>query len=322
MIYNEDCILGARKHLEDESVDLGIYDPPFGINEGSFDKHYKRKKDFVFDGYVEAPNDYYKFSVDWITEAKRILKPNGSMYIISGWTHLRHILNAVHELDLETLNHIIWKFNFGVATKKKYVTSHYHILYLAKPGAKPKFNTYCRFGLQEKDQNNRSLNYTDLQDVFVINKEYNPSERKNKNKLPDALIEKLILYSSDVGDIVCDFFLGNFTTAIVSKKLGRTPIGFELNSESFEYWNNKLSQIEYGCDLKNLKIVKNDVPTNQGKPISEEEIASLITDFQEQMKILKTKKAVMEYLCKKYQRGRFGIKNILDKHLDTVDDNH
>ena len=42
MIYNEDCIIGARNHIKDESVDLGIYDPPFGINEASFDKHYKR----------------------------------------------------------------------------------------------------------------------------------------------------------------------------------------------------------------------------------------------------------------------------------------
>jgi len=329
MIYNEDCVIGAKKYLKDESVDLGVYDPPFGINEASFDKHYKRKKDFVLGGYVEAPDDYYKFSLDWIAEAKRVLKPDGSMYIVSGWTNLRHILNAAHELELEVLNHIVWKFNFGVATKKKYVSSHYHILYMAKPKAKPKFNTYCRFSSQEKDQANGSLNYQDLQDVFnidednlfedledvfVVNKEYSPKEKKNKNKLPDALIEKLVLYSSNAGDVVCDFFLGNFTTAMVSKRLGRIPVGFELNPESFEHWKDKLNQIEDGCDLKTLKVVKNEVPKNQGKKISEDEINLLVADFKEQIKMLKTKKEVMKYLCEKYQRGKFGIKNILDKH--------
>lgn len=318
MIYNEDCIVGAKKYIKDESVDLGIFDPPFGINEASFDKHYKRNKDCVLGGYVEAPEDYYKFSLDWMGEAKRTLKPNGSIYIISGWTHLRHILNAVNELELEMINHIIWKFNFGVATRKKFVSSHYHILYLAKQKSQPTFNTYCRFGSQEKSEGGGSLNYQDLEDVFSINKEYNPNETKNKNKLPDALIEKLILYSSNENDVVCDFFLGNFTTAIVAKRLNRKPIGFELNKESFDYWNDKLNNVKSGSDLATLKIVKNDAPKNQGKKITEEEIKTIVADFHEQMKLLKTKKEVMAYLCEKYQRGRFGLKNILDKALNKV----
>jgi site-specific DNA-methyltransferase (adenine-specific) len=315
MIYNEDCVSGAIKHLKSESVDLGIHDPPFGIHEASFDKHYKRKKEFLIDGYVEAPDDYYKFSLNWIEQAKRVLKPNGSMYIISGWSHLRHILNAVHDLDLNTINHIIWKFNFGVATKKKFVTSHYHILYVAKRNSKPKFRTFCRFGTHEKDDRNRSLNYQDLEDVFVINKEYTPSKKKNKNKLPDALIEKLILYSSDVNDVVCDFFLGNFTTALVSKRLGRIPVGFEINPESFSYWNEKLDNIEQGCKLRNLKVVENVLPKNQGKKITDQEINEIVADYHKQIKILKTKKEVVKFLCDKYGRGRFGIENILDKSI-------
>ena len=162
------------------------------------------------------------------------------------------------------------------------------------------------------------MNYLDIEDVFIINKEYNPNEIKNKNKLPDALIEKLILYSSDIGDVVCDFFLGNFTTAIMSKKLGRKPIGFELNNESFNHWNNKLNLIKEGCELNDLKVVKNEIPKNQGKKITKEELDLIICDFEKQMKCLKTKKEVMKYLCDKYGRGKFGIKNILDKYYEKV----
>lgn len=310
-IYNEDCITGSMKYILPESIDLLIADPPFGIHESTFGKHYKRDDSKVLQGYVEAPQNYYSFSVQWITQACRCLKPNGSMYLISGWSKLRDILNAVEKTGLETINHLIWKFNFGVATKTKYVSSHYHILYLKKSGGKPKFNSYCRYGSQERDENGGSLNYRDLEDVFYIKKEYQPKEVKNKNKLPDALIEKLILYSSDEGDIVCDFFLGNFTTAIVAKKLGRIPMGFELNKESFDYWMPKLEMTE----RIELKKVENIVPINQGKIISVEERIAICDEFQ---KLEGTKKDRIAFLCDKYGRGRFAILNIVDDNKKTL----
>jgi site-specific DNA-methyltransferase (adenine-specific) len=168
-IYNANCI-DPNKRIADESVDLGIFDPPFGIGEAAFDKHYNREDGLVIGGYQEAPKDYDVFTLKWMTEAVRVLKPNGSMYIIIGHSSLRHVLNAAYELGLAEVNHIIWKYNFGVATKKKFVTSHYHILYLANPEGGRTFNTNCRFGSQERDKYGGSLLYDDLEDVFVINK--------------------------------------------------------------------------------------------------------------------------------------------------------
>jgi len=55
-------------------------------------------------------------------------------------------------------------------------------------------------------------------------------------------VNKMIQYSSNKGNIVCDFFLGNFTTAIASKKLGRLAVGFELNEKSFEIGLDKLKK--------------------------------------------------------------------------------
>lgn len=233
-IYNTDCISGARQWLSAASIDLFLADPPFGIAGDKLHKHYNRDENNVLAGYVEAPEDYYEFSLAWLTEAKRILKATGSMYIVSGWSNLHHILNAINALNLVLINHIIWKFNFGVYTSRKYVTSHYHILYVKLNKSKPVFNTNCRFTNQDRD-NNRSLLYRDMEDVWIINKEYQPGQIKNKNKLPDELIEKMILYSSNEGNHVCDFFLGNFTTAYVAKRLNRIPIGFEINPESFNH---------------------------------------------------------------------------------------
>jgi len=62
------------------------------------------------------------------------------MFVFSGWTNLKDILNALDEVGFITINHIIWKYQFGVLTKRKFVTSHYHILFVAKDEEKYKFN--------------------------------------------------------------------------------------------------------------------------------------------------------------------------------------
>lgn len=245
-IYNTDCISGSKQYLTDEEVDIVLCDPPFGIQESTFDKHYNRKEENVIDGYVEAPPDYKSFTMAWMSEAMRVLKPTGSMYVVSGWTNLKFVLEAIDEVGFHTINHLIWKFNFGVFCSRKYVSSHYHILYLKKtPKDKVTFNTHCRF-TSERDASGSPL-YRDMEDVWTINKEYQPGKVKNKNKLPDKLVEKMIAYSSNPGDIVADFFLGNFTTAFVALKMGRVPVGFEINPISYEH-NMKLIRQMYPND--------------------------------------------------------------------------
>ena len=223
-LYNDDCITGA-KQIETESIDLGIHDPPFGLGEGSFGSQYNRKKTAIIKGYVEAPEDYEKFSFEWIAEAARVLKPTGTLYIVSGWSWERDVLNAVAANHLLLLNKIIWEYPFGVYCKKQFVSSHYEILRCAKTDG-VKFNKGCRYSTTKEQ-------YADMQDVWHINKEYHRSVEKNCNKLPTELVRKMIQYSSDPGDTVADFFLGNGTTADCCYELDRDVIGFEINLNAF-----------------------------------------------------------------------------------------
>ena len=277
-------------------------------------KHYNRK-DNVIDGYVHAPENYEDWSYEWIKECKRIIKNTGTIYIISGWSKLGEILNAIKKNNLHTINHVIWRYNFGVFTQKKYVTSHYHILVLGKQKKGQTFNTYCRFGPQEKNEKKQSLLNIDLEDVWYINKEFAPDQIKNSNKLPEALLEKIILYASNQGDIVLDPFLGNFTTAKVALNLGRKAWGFELNKESFDYFMPIIAELEFGKGLETLKKVEIIKPKKQGKKITDEDKLGIFKDYEDLVTKKKNKKDVTEYLQKKYERGKFAIKNILDKQV-------
>ena len=73
-VFNMDCVEGSKKHLKDNSVDLVITDPPYGINGDQLHKHYNRKESFVVDGYVEVESEKYEeFCKGWIPLVKMAL---------------------------------------------------------------------------------------------------------------------------------------------------------------------------------------------------------------------------------------------------------
>ncbi len=225
-IHNGNCIQ-LMNDLPENSIDLIVTDPPFAIDFKSNRLNYNRKSENVLGGYNEiVKKDYPKFSKDWISQAFKVLKPNGSMYVFSGWTNLKDILNALDESGFTTINHLIWKYQFGVYCSKKWVTSHYHILYVVKNPKKWTFNKQDQYP----------------EDVLTINREYWTGKIKTPTKLPTELLKKLILYSSNEGDIVMDCFSGSGQTAVVSKMLKRNFIAFDTVKEYVTFGNNRLKK--------------------------------------------------------------------------------
>ncbi len=244
-IYNMDCVEGM-KHLPDKSIDLVITDPPFAIEFKAKRNNYNRTQSRVLEGYQEIPKDrYYEFTLQWMKEVYRVLKDSGSMYVFSGWNNLKDILIAIDELGFITVNHIIWKYQFGVVTKRKFVTSHYHCLYVCKNDEKRKFFPYSRFNKDDKKDSGRSLHYEDKEDVWYIKREYWNGDQKTPTKLPAELIKKILQYSSEEGDIVMDPFLGSGQVVVVSKMLNRQYIGFEVVKEYYEFSQKRLDENIY-----------------------------------------------------------------------------
>jgi site-specific DNA-methyltransferase (adenine-specific) len=314
-VYRQgDCVELAREFLPDGAVDLIITDPPYGIQGDELHRHYNRKEEFVIEGYTEVPAErYYDFSRAWIEQAQRVLRPGGSFFLISGWTHLRHILNALEETRLELINHLIWKYNFGVFTKYKFVTSHYHILFLAKPGGERVFNTHARYGSRQKSLSGGSMLYEDMEDVWKIDRVYKSGKVRNKNELPPALVAKMIQYASRPGDVVADFFAGSFSTLKVAKALGRNGIGFEIGEQACEYQRERVAEIGWGEGIVDLPEGEDDRPLNQNRKWSAEELEALRRAFLALKDEGKSKAAAMVVLQEEFERGRFSILNALKR---------
>jgi site-specific DNA-methyltransferase (adenine-specific) len=310
LFVNADCIEGAQAHLADGSVDLIVTDPPYGIEGDRLHRHYNRDERFVIDGYVEVDRrSYGQFSRAWIAQAERVLRPGGSLYVVSGYTNLYDVLDALRGTSLREVNHIIWKYNFGVYTSRKFVSSHYHILYYAKPGGTRTFNLQSRFALDENAPDGGSLNYRDREDVWIINREYKPGRVKNKNELPKALLQKIIAYSSNPGDLVCDFFFGGGSTAAVAIGMNRRFAGFEISQRTFRNRVPALRTIVPGSLLApqpDPHVVK-----NRGKLWSEAESARLLSRYRDLHAAGITKGAIVDMLSAEFARGAWAIRKRL-----------
>ncbi|MCX8027155.1 MAG: site-specific DNA-methyltransferase [Thermodesulfovibrionales bacterium] len=260
-IYHMDCIEGM-KNIPEDSIDIVITDPPFAIDFKAKRSNYNRTATRVIEGYNEIPKDnYHDFTIKWMTEVYRVLRDSGSMYVFSGWNNLKDILIAIDDLGFITVNHIIWKYQFGVVTKRRFITSHYHCLYVCKDDAKRRFFPYARFQKDATDGNGGSLHYKDKEDVWVIKREYWTGQQKTPTKLPAELIKKILLYSTQEGDVVLDPFLGSGQVAVISKLMNRRYIGFEIVKEYYEFAKKRLEENLYTIKDNQQRITSN-IPLN------------------------------------------------------------
>ena len=204
-IYQGDCIKIMKK-LPDESVDLIVTDPPYNIGVD-----YGKNKD--------KNKDYFKWCFKWLKECERVLKNNGSIYIINYPENNSRIMNELSKTNMIFRNWIVWHYPSNIGhSKTNFTRASRSILFYTK-GNKFKFN------LDEGEV---------VEDVLEFNLVKNVSKEKVPNfpnQIPEKLVEILMEISSNEKDVVLDCFLGSGTTGVVALKLNRQFIGIELNPE-------------------------------------------------------------------------------------------
>lgn len=206
-----------------EKANLVFADPPFGIGFGGNLQTYHRTPDAL--SYVEvSAEEYPDFIWELLNWSYNLLNSSGSMWLLSGWNNLGTVLNTVENTGFYLLNHCIWRYQFGVFTKKRFTTSHYHLLLLVKDLTNYTFNKPEHYA----------------EDVWTIKRPYHHRTKTAGNELPDKLVMKCICTSSNKGDLVVDPVLGSGTTMNVCLRIDRRCVGIEVNPELEERIKTKL----------------------------------------------------------------------------------
>ncbi len=209
-----------------EKFNLIIADPPFGLEFDKSSHEYGADNYILYDDKFSG-DEYEEFSFKWISACYGALAKNGALYVISGWTRIGEILNAIKRTKFHLINHVIWYFEWGVFARKRYVTSHYHILFLAKDK-----NDFC-FVPQFSNPYTKRKGEKYEKDVWYW-PEYNRGNDPDRIKghpcqIALPVLEKIVSISSKPGDWVGDVFCGSGGTMLACRRLGRNVIGFEKN---------------------------------------------------------------------------------------------
>ncbi len=252
-ITQGDC-LSLLRNIPDNSVDVTFADPPFNLK-----KKYNSTKDSL------ALQEYLDWCEQWIGEMVRVTRPTGSIFLhnIPKWlTYYTAVLNKIAYFK----HWISWDAPTS-PMGKSLQPSHYGILFYAKGAKQNKFyeirypHKRCRkCGYLYKDYGGKKWMLHPfgplLSDVWtdIHRVKHNKYRDDHPCQLPIHLLERVILMSTDEGDIVLDPFSGTGTTALAAKRLGRNFIGLELDKEYVQISMNKLRQEEPNSKIGNIWV--------------------------------------------------------------------
>lgn len=237
-----DCI-NLMSQIEDNSVDVTFADPPFNL--GKKYNGYRDNKEF---------DDYLKWCEVWLTQMVRITKPTGSIFVhnIPKWlTYYAAILNKI-----AYFKHWISWDSPTAPMGESLQPAHYGILYYTKQAKGNKFFEIrhphkrcrkCKYLIKDYGGKKAQLHpYGPLvSDVWteIHRVRHNKYRDEHPCQLPIHLLERIILMSSDEGDIVLDPFVGTGTTVIAAKRLGRKYIGIDIDNKYVSITSDKLDNV-------------------------------------------------------------------------------
>jgi len=244
--------LDLFKKIGTNTIDVIIADPPYNLN-----------KDYGNDSDSKSFAEYIDFTKEWTVEAKRVLKPTGTIYVFMGFRFISYLYQILEqECDLNFNNWICWFYTQGIGKKKGFSPRHDDILMFTKTD-KYTFNldeVRIPQKFYRSINNMRGANPGDVWEFSHIH--YCQENRQNHpTQKPEGLIERMILASSNEEDMILDPFSGSGTTLRVCQQLNRNCIGFELNPVYVEMTKKRLSESFGGFDSidPRMERVPNDL---------------------------------------------------------------
>ena len=265
-LYKASC-LDVLNEMEENSVDMIFADPPYFLSSGSFTCH-NGKMVSVKKGDWDLCNGTkknFEFHLNWIKACKRVLKPNGTIWISGTYHSIYQCGFALQINEFHLLNDISWfKPNAAPNLSCRFFTASHETLIWARKNKKSKHtfnykemkdwkNNYQKEGVEvfhEKGKQMRS--------VWGIITPKNGEKKfgKHPTQKPIELLKRVISASTKKGDLILDPFTGSSTTGIAANMLGRKFIGIDTEKK---YLDTSIERFEdLGSDIK--------ITTNKKKP--------------------------------------------------------
>ena len=272
-IFHGNC-LDVLQKIPSNSVDLIFADPPYWMRvEGIL----KRPEGKEFDGCDDEWDssfldnaDYAEFTRKWLSQCQRILKQNGSIWVIGGMQCIYTIGGIMQELGFWFINDVVWqKSNPTPNFMGTRLNNSHETLIWATKSRKSKF-TFNYKTAKELNTENIDINLFEKGERRQLGSVWRFSvcsgnERlkdENGNKLhstqkPESLLYRVIAISSKIGDVVLDPFGGTMTTAAMAKKLGRNYISIEQNDKYIKFGKKRVNDIVFeDSDIAHAKFDK------------------------------------------------------------------
>lgn len=254
LLFTANCIEWL-KSIATESIDLIFADPPYNIKKAEWDK-------------FESQEQYIHWSLQWIEEASRILKPTGTLYIC-GFSEILADLKHPAMRYFSGCKWLVWHYRNKANLGNDWGRSHESILHLRKsksftmnvdPIRIPYGEHTLKYPVHPQAESSQYGNGSKKhatwtphplgakpKDVIEIPTTCNGMGEKTPHptQKPEELLRKIILASSNSDDIILDPFSGSGTTVVVAEQLGRKWVGCELNEEYNNWAVNRIENIDY-----------------------------------------------------------------------------
>ncbi len=235
------------KELPDNSVDLVFADPPYNLQlEGELHRPNNSKVDAVNDEWDQFDSfaAYDEFTKAWMAEARRILKPDGAMWVIGSYHNIFRVGSTLQDLGFWILNDIIWRKSNPMPNFKgtRFCNAHETLIWASKTGkSRPTFN-YDSMKAFNDDLQMRSDWLLPICNGGERLKD-NLGKKVHPTQKPEGLLYRVLMASTNPGDVVVDPFFGTGTTGAVAKALGRKWIGIEQDKSYIEAAEIRLSKV-------------------------------------------------------------------------------
>jgi site-specific DNA-methyltransferase (adenine-specific) len=227
-IYLGDC-LDLLAQIPESSVDLVFADPPYFLSNGGITCHAGRMVSVNKGEWDKSrgPDANHEFNRAWLAACQRVLKPNGSIWV-SGTAHVIHSVGfAMQQLGFKLLNDVSWvKPNPPPNLSCRYFTHATETIIWAAKNSKSR-HTFNYKEMKAINHNKQMKSVWDIKPPETWEKKFG----KHPTQKPVALLERILLASTNEGDLVLDPFLGGGTTLLTAFRLRRHAIGCELSAE-------------------------------------------------------------------------------------------